>query len=252
MRCHVRAFLLAAACGADPVPPPAPEPIACGPGHPDACVRDCEAGDDVACDSAIAMFLAHGRDRAASLCRDLCESGRHRWCPSYAFALVHGDGVPRDEARGRELFERYCADDPVACSEYGSLSASGTGVPQDSGLAHLLLGLACDSDEATACRELAAMLDAACDARHGPSCNERGVMFAQGRGPTKDGVPDPAAAFARFDRACATGDANGCSNLARAYEQGIGVAKDPQRAAEHAALACRLGNADACPDDPDP
>lgn len=174
--------------------------------------------------------------------RDLCEAGRHRHCPSWALALVTGDGTARDVARGRALFVAYCKDDPGGCSEYGSLFAGGVGVPQDTAMADLLLGLACDHDDATACHEWARLLDAGCAARHGPSCNARGVMAAQGRG----GPADPAAAFALFERSCAIDDARGCSNLAKALAGGHGVAADPVRAAEESARACRLGSQPDC------
>ena len=155
---------------------------------------------------------------------------------------VTGDGTARDVARGRELFATYCKDDAVACGEYGSLFLGGVGVAQDTGMAHLLLGLACDHGEAAACRDLALVLDAGCAQRHGPSCNERGVMAAQGRG----AEPDAAAAFSLFERSCAIDDANGCSNLAKAYAGGHGVTADSTRAAEESARACRLGSQPDC------
>lgn len=238
------ALAFAIGCTEPPaVPAVAPRPApTCGPGHPDLCVAACKAGEDDACDAAATMFLAHGRDRAAILYRDLCEAGRHRYCPSWALALVTGDGTARDVARGRDLFATYCKDDAVACGEYGSLFLGGVGVAKDTGMAHLLLGLACDHGEAAACRDLALVLDAGCAQRHGPSCNERGVMAAQGRG----AEPDAAAAFSFFERSCAIDDANGCSNLAKAYAGGHGVTADPTRAAEESARACRLGSQPDC------
>jgi TPR repeat protein len=66
-----------------------------------------------------------------------------------------GDGIPRDRARARQLFEETCADDPRACSEFGSLYVAGTAtLTRDVELGCFLLAKACESRDPDACRDL--------------------------------------------------------------------------------------------------
>ncbi|MCC6898686.1 MAG: sel1 repeat family protein [Polyangiaceae bacterium] len=97
---------------------------------------------------------ARSAEKAALLNKRLCESGRRYFCPTYAFVLFLGRGVPKDGARARQLFAENCQHDPKACSEYGSLIAVGTGVPQDLEFGVFLLDLACRERNAMACRDL--------------------------------------------------------------------------------------------------
>lgn len=93
-------------------------------------------------------------EKAAALNKRLCETGRRYFCPTYAFVLAVGSGVPKDRDQARRLFKENCLHDPKACSEYGSLFAAGTGMPQDLELGVELLGLACRYQDAQACQDL--------------------------------------------------------------------------------------------------
>ena len=139
--------------------PDRPIVVACAPGLIEPCERACQGGDDKACEQLTATYLRGqagpgGREKAARLNQGLCESGRRYFCPTFALALMEGDGVPRDVARARKLFETTCGDDPVACSEYGSLYVAGRGVKRDLAVGRFLLELACRHREPQACREL--------------------------------------------------------------------------------------------------
>ncbi|MBI4954322.1 MAG: sel1 repeat family protein [Myxococcales bacterium] len=132
---------------------------ACAPGLAAPCERACDAGDDRACELLTAMYLRgdgvpRSDAQAAALNRRLCEQGRRYFCPTFAFVLAEGRGMPADRARARELFVATCAADATACSEYGHLYATGTGVARDLELGHLLLDLACRAGEARACDDL--------------------------------------------------------------------------------------------------
>lgn len=62
----------------------------------------------------------------------------------------------------------------------------------------------------------------ACDAGYAPSCSGLGILYASGRGVTKDNAR--AAQF--FYDACIAGASAGCRQLADALRHGAGVAKD--------------------------
>lgn len=152
----------------DPKQAPAAEPpytsdqaeqTRCEPGLLQPCDRACKEGDNAACEQLTAMYLrgigVERSDRAAAaLNRRLCQQGRRYFCPTYAFVLLTGRGVPMDGERARELFADNCQYDPKACSEYGSLVAAGTGVPQDLVMGTYLLDLACRHGDAQACNDL--------------------------------------------------------------------------------------------------
>ena len=124
-------------------------------GAVDADQKACDAGDDKACERFTLTLLHGSRDaEAAALNQRLCDGGRRYFCPTYAFILAEGRGVPRDRAHARALFEASCQYDPNGCSEYGNLYATGNGVARDLELGHFLLDLACKNHDEQACKEL--------------------------------------------------------------------------------------------------
>jgi TPR repeat protein len=62
-----------------------------------------------------------------------------------------------------------------------------------------------------------------CDGGYAPSCNGLGVMYAEGRGVSKDDV----AAVKLFRSSCAADASTGCEHFASSLDAGRGVAKDP-------------------------
>lgn len=239
------AFILALAACQGAAPNPERPKETCASGSASACARDCETGDDKACDTVTLMYLrgVDGDDeKAASLMKRLCESGRRRYCPSYAFALAQGKGTPKDEARARELFTTTCEYDPSACSQYGNLYAAGNGVPKDIDLAHLLLDLACTHLDTQACEELGQLLEYACGQGHGASCNELAILHSQ----SARHHPDEADVAELFRRGCDAGDGPACRNFALATAEGHGVPKDAIEADKLYAKACKLGSSNAC------
>jgi TPR repeat protein len=155
-------FVALVACSKGSERPPdvteTPPTQSAGCGDEKSCLAACDAGTNAACDELTSIYLrAKRRTDAAALTRRLCEGGRTYFCPSFAFALALGDGVPVDRERARELFERTCKDDPKGCSEFGNLLTAGRGVPLDVELGSRLLELACDLHDNDACRELQAV-----------------------------------------------------------------------------------------------
>ena len=49
-----------------------------------------------------------------------------------------------------------------------------------------------------------------------------------------------------WDKACSSGDMNGCYNLAYMYEYGKGTMHDEERASKLYAIGCDKGDAKAC------
>ncbi len=119
-------------------------------------VRQCDSGTNAACEELEGVYLKSGRKaQSTALVKRLCEANRRYFCPTFAFVLDLGDGVARDRARARQLFEDTCKDDPKACSEFGNLYLSGTrSVGQDAELGCWLLSKACSYNDQDACRDL--------------------------------------------------------------------------------------------------
>lgn len=133
--------------------------VSCASKNAKACLRDCNAGRDSACDKLTSMYLrgdgvAKSKAAAAALSKRLCESGRKYFCPSYAFVLAQGFGISRDLKRARQLFIESCRHDPTACWDYGRLYLRGRGVSRNVAFGRLLLQLACKAKHAKACRDL--------------------------------------------------------------------------------------------------
>src|SRR5262249_4099748 len=77
---------------------------------------------------------------------------------------------------------------------------------------------------------------------HGMACNYAGAITADGDGMPKD-LPR---GMGYFTKACDGDDANGGKNAAEHYKKGTGVARDPKKATELFAKACKLGKQEAC------
>jgi TPR repeat protein len=118
-------------------------------------LRECNGGTNGACETLQGVYLKGGRrDESTALVKRLCESGRKYFCPTFAFVLDLGDGVPRDRVRARQLFEETCEHDPKACSEFGSLYLAGTAtVARDVELGCFLADRACALGDQDACRD---------------------------------------------------------------------------------------------------
>ena len=70
-------------------------------------------------------------------------------------------------------------------------------------------------------------LTSECDQGKAASCTELGVIYAEGRGVTRD----ERRAVQLVQRACDAGFARGCFMLGLMFDEGLGVPKDETRAA---------------------
>ena len=83
---------------------------------------------------------------------------------------------------------------------------------------------------------------ATCEGGNAAGCTNLGFLFEDGLGVDKD----PARAAELYTQGCEGGNAVGCTNLGVLFENGLGVDKDPARAAELYTQGCEGGNAVGC------
>lgn len=133
-----------------------------------------------------------------------------------------GLGVARDDGLATQWYARSAeGGDRVGQMRLAVMYRDARGVARDLKQAEKLLSMAADQDSAWAMRAL-------------------GVLYTRGG----DGVPlDHVKAVELFRKASDRGDAEAQYNLGRAYESGLGVAKDRQRALEWYGLATGKGHA---------
>lgn len=151
--------LLGVAAGCEEKQPPTPagaRPTSSAVPIEQSLLRICNEGNDEACDKLIAKYvfgdgLPKSDANAAGLSERLCKEGRMYFCPTYAFHMHQGLGVPRDVEGGRKLLVDTCDEDLVGCSDYGQLFATGAGVEKNLELGLKLLDKACKHGDAKAC-----------------------------------------------------------------------------------------------------
>jgi uncharacterized protein len=141
--------------------------------------------------------------------------------------LVDGQGGPRDEQRGIDLYRSACDQgSALACNNLGAACLTGKGAPLDTEKAIALFTKACDS------RQREGVL-------HG--CFNLGAQMIDGK--TPGGVE---AAIGLLLAAAHAGSGVAYAVVARRHETGSGVARDPTRAAFLYRHACARGEGTAC------
>jgi TPR repeat protein len=171
--------------------------------------------------------IAEG-DSARALFQRACEQGDGEGCARHALTMHLGEGVPRDEAAGREEFQEACDKYPeVAC-----------------GIA--VLGLAEDARRRNASPEqewLALFAQRGCDAGDGLACRFLGNAFHEGWGVSQD----VSKAFELYARACEAGDGTACANQGvLSLQSGVGETGEAPRADDLFTRGCALGSSEAC------
>ena len=137
--------------------------------------------------------------------------------------LATGQGVAKDEAQARKLFERAAAaGNPRGATNLAALSDSGGGATSDPAKARALFAKAAQANSAEAQYQL-------------------GLMTADGVG----GPQDDVAARALFEKAAAQGHPGALERMGAFAESGRGGAKDTGAAKAYYEKAAALGNEDA-------
>ncbi|HEX2529213.1 MAG TPA: hypothetical protein VHL31_23310 [Geminicoccus sp.] len=178
---------------------------------------------------------------------------------AYGRALLEGETVPADAARGIELLtEAAAAGDPLASTQLGIAYLDGNGVSKDVGAAVPLLQAGADAGNASAMNRLAqvlmsgdstyghmpsgiAMLEAAAEARHPSAQADLGRRLLTGNGVTAD----PEAGVEMLMEAADAGHPSAMITLGRAYLEGTGVPQDLTLAREWLTRAKAAGRDDA-------
>jgi uncharacterized protein len=181
--------------------------------------------------------------RAVALYEQACRSGDATGC--YALGLEHIGGVgglTKDEAKAVTLFKQACAKgEAEACLVLGFAFYTGElGLRQDRAQAASLIEKACDMDKG-----YPSPLD---DWRGHSACLVAANMYAGALPHAPSGLPkDEGQAASFYKRACANGDAAGCTALAGIYELGAaGLPKDEPQAVALYKQACDQEEAEGC------
>lgn len=117
-----------------------------------------------------------------------CEGGSADRCRRLAASYGFGKGVPRDEAKATELYEKACGmGDGAACTSAGQMYEYHHGVAKDDTKAAMFYGQGCAKGWAA-------------------GCYNEGIMFENGRGVPKDTTR----ALQDYDKACGAGSRIAC------------------------------------------
>lgn len=185
--------------------------------------RACDAGVDVGCTQVAIvkgeLGTASDADVLAELER-LCTAGEGGACSIAAARLLTGTRVPREPARGVDLFRRACElGEPDGCEALATEELLGEHVPADRAAALRHFAGACDRGVAVACAKLATL--------------------------HRD-AEQPAEQLAYARRACEMNDAPSCATVGAMYLFGTGVAQDQPEGLRWITEACRGGVPEPC------
>jgi TPR repeat protein len=234
--------------------------------------RACAAGELRGCNGYAALYRGIGQgdhvqsgerrsnpSLAVALFRYACERGEQRSCVNLGDALLLGEVVPRDVARGVRLMKAACdAGDGLGCGVLAEAYYLGQGVVADARRARALARSGCDLRQLGACAQLAlyqyegiggprdqaaalATLRPICSpnrARVGPAC------YLLGRARLIDG--DAVGAAVAFQFACDEGDRMACAVLGELYLEGRGVQRQAGLGEDLVDRGCHAGAAEAC------
>lgn len=171
----------------------------------------------------VLVLLLNGPPAAAEEPPDLssrCSKGDWTSCVAFAESLEESD-----PAAAVKAFRRACdRGHAPACDGLGRLVASGNGI---------------DPDDARAVK----LFRKACEGKFAGGCLHLGEMYFDGFGVDQN----PKAMVAAYEKACDLGAAEGCTRAAAIFSGGgLGLGRDPVKAAKLAAKACANGDADQC------
>jgi TPR repeat protein len=162
-------------------------------------------------------------ERGSQRFADRCAAGDAASCSVLGVMHELGRGVPRDELRAADLYQRACiGHNPRGCVNLGRLFRRGAGRRHDDATAAMLFDVACRRAEGEGCFELGQLrydegrtqlarepLDRGCHHGHGRACEALGWLDQHGYG----GERDPERARLLFERGCRLGASSACSRL---------------------------------------
>ena len=222
--------------------------------------RACDLGVLEACGELGEMYalgangLNKDPERARKLLETACNRGATMACMTLAVAQSMGlVGGPADPAKAFATAKQVCEErSPRACSILGNFYQSGTGTPADTLRAADVYQRGCDAGDADSCAQAAVLpkfstqtakaqelLQRACDLGSTYGCKRLGDIA------NKAGEFEKAARI--YELTCGLSDFQvGCPQIASAYFDGRGVAKDEARARKLLEDACEEGAVMVC------
>jgi TPR repeat protein len=163
-------------------------------GAPAAQGAQCPGGTAQGCQEAALEASRRGEAaRAAQLNAQGCDAGAAGACTALGEALLHGQGLARDDAGAAQRLQQGCErGDARGCATLGTLVWQGRGVKADPKRAYKLYLRACDGGEAAGCfsaaichrtgtcarksePRAAKLLERACDAGDVRACSAQGT-----------------------------------------------------------------------------
>jgi TPR repeat protein len=174
---------------------------------------------------SLSLVLALGgcetkEQRLAGEWQEGCTAGDLDKCANLGESYAKGTGVAQDPAKAANIFRDACNRGGArACMLLGEAYANGAGVTKDTAQANEFLGKGCDSGEEESCVRACDLLNDAV------RCLRVGVLSSKG-------AKDPKRAATFFRKACDNGHPLGCRELGMMYRDGVGLAKDTDKATE--------------------
>ena len=226
----------------------------------------CDGGIPEACEQLGDQYFDGDRveksfPKAAQFYQSACETDpQSAACIKWAKMMFDGRGIPADETRAAQLFEKGCKDGQVeSCDLLGEAFESGKGLAQDEKKAVAIWKPACEQGYLLSCQNLGVMLiegagiekderqgfsllNKACAEKVAESCSV--LSFALlAKDPSAE---NKAKAFSAFQESCENGNDIGCGLWGGMFEEGWGTKPDPVRALELYEQSCESGFAVAC------
>jgi TPR repeat protein len=198
-------------------------------------------------------------DKVRSYGQQGCDLDDADACTRLGMTELKGEGGPKDEAKALEHLKKGCSKGSMP----GCRAVAGTlldKTPADNAGARPFAEKICAAKYGDGCiveglllfntKEYAKalpLLEAGCpetgQSTRGLACNLAGAIYFDGLVGKKD-LPR---GLDLFEKACAADNEDGCTNAARSYARGLGVARDPAKAKSFEAKACKARGGKDCP-----
>lgn len=194
--------------------------------------KNCDAGRAPACNSVGTLFEEGGESvakdelQAALYYRKACDGKSGAGCKNLADLYANGRGVGKDETKALEFYSLACT---LGATNGCTQAAKRRMTPKM---------------EKPELQRVYAMLDRGCDGHDGEACDLLGAMSEQGRPPVV--ARSLETAYQYYGEACVFRWASGCFHAGSMVERGLGTTRDARRAVMLYARACAMGDANGC------
>lgn len=214
---------------------------ACDAGEPRGCVRLAHLYEDATTLSAKLGSAADLRRRAAAVYEKACEAQDGYACLALGALTITGKGVQKSTPRSLQLYTQ--ARPPLEALCAGAATPPATKLRACGALSLMMhRGLGGSKDTAKGLE----LLEETCNLGDVASCMLAGTLYADGAGAREIAAADPPRAPAPFKKACELGEPRGCHALAKLLHAGGGAATHAVEVLALETKACESGVAAAC------